>query len=182
MLLRLRAGPPVHGNIYADSDNAYLALGGQTNSRHKFGDLLGSDNFNFNISSPGGNYTNLGLNLLAGTTGAWTSGQTGKDGSKLPGTTVIADAMTSLHWNLENSGWTDLTHSPAYNYNQISGNEWEWNIIYEFSIPKSQLGDQCGTVTLDSAHISPGVYDDKLATIGDRGVGRCQRERSAGRG
>ena len=157
-----------NGNIYADSDTAYMALGGQTSTRHKFGDLLGSDNFIFNISSPGGNYTNLGLDLLKGTTGAWSSGQTGSDGSKLPGATVIQDAMTSLHWNLENSGWTDLTHSPAYNYNQISGNYWEWNIIYEFSIPKSKLGNQCGTVSLVSAHTSPAVYVDSLATIGDR--------------
>ena len=157
-----------NSNIYADSDNAYLAQGGQTNSRHKFGDLLGSDNFIVNISSPGGNYTNLTLDLLNGTTGAWSSGQTGKDGSKLPGATVIADAMTSLQWNLENSGWTDLTHSPAYNYNQVSGKYWEWNIIYEFSIPLSKLGGQCGTVSLVSAHTSPGVYVDTLATIGDR--------------
>ena len=145
-----------------------MALGGQTSTRHKFGDLLGSDNFIFNISSPGGNYTNLGLDLLNGTASAWTSGQTGKDGSKLPGETIIQDAMTSLEWNLENSGWTDLTHSPAYNYNQISGKEWEWNIIYEFSIPKNKLGNQCGTVGLVSAHTSPGVYVDSLATIGDR--------------
>ena len=50
--------------------------------------------------------------------------------------------MTSLQWNLENSGWTDLTHSPAYNYNQTSGRYWEWNIIYEFSIPQSKLGNR----------------------------------------
>ena len=156
-----------NGNIYADNDTAYMALGSQTSTRHKFGDLLGSDNFIFNISSPGGNYTNLGLDLLKGTTGAWSSGQTGSDGSKLPGTTVIADAMTSLEWNLENSGWTDLTHSPAYNYNQ-TGHDWEWNIIYEFSIPLNKLGGQCGTVTLVSAHTSPGVYVNTLATIGDR--------------
>ena len=156
-----------NSNIYADNDTAYMALGGQTSTRHKFGDLLGSDNFIFNLSSPGGNYTNLGLDLLKGTTGAWSSGQTGSDGSKLPGATVIADAMTSLEWNMENSGWPDLTHSPAYNYNQ-TGHYWEWNIIYEFSIPLSKLGGQCGTVSLVSAHTSPGVYVATLATIGDR--------------
>ena len=89
-----------NSNVYADSDSAYLSLDGTT---HKFGDLLGSDNMIFNVSYAGGSYSNLTLDLLNGTTGAWDSGQTGKDGSSLPGTTALNDAMTSLHCNLENS-------------------------------------------------------------------------------
>ena len=170
-----------NGNIYADNDTAYMALGSQTSTRHKFGDLLGSDNFIFNISSPGGNYTNLGLDLLKGTTGAWSSGQTGSDGSKLPGTTVIADAMTSLEWNLENSGWTDLTHSPAYNYNQtgqVLGMEHHLRVLD----PPEQAGRSVrDRVPCLCAHFTRGLCqhagDDRRPR-----VGRCQRERSAGHG
>ncbi|MDQ1301130.1 MAG: hypothetical protein QG637_1051, partial [Chloroflexota bacterium] len=152
-----------NSNVYADSDSAYLALDGTT---HKFGDLLGSDNADIVVNYSGGSLS-FTLDLLNGTTGAWSSGQTGRDGSSLPGTTAVADAMTSLHWNLENSGWTSLTHSPAYNYNQTSGNYWEWNIMYEFSIPKSRMGNQCGTVSIPSAHTSPAKYSSSLGVIGD---------------
>ena len=33
-----------NSNVYADSDSAYMTLVSQTSTRHKFGDLLGSDN------------------------------------------------------------------------------------------------------------------------------------------
>ncbi len=160
-------------NVYAETLNAYLQQDGWTQA-HKFSNLLGSDNAVFNISYSGGSYIGLTLDYLNGTPGAWQSGQTSRDGSKAPGTPPIADAMTSLHWNLENSGWTDLTISPPYNYNATSGKYWEWAMIYEFSIPKSRMNGACGTATLASAHNSP-AKEKGLASIGDTVYGDANR-------
>jgi len=153
-------------NVYSETFGAYLSLDGWTQA-HKFSNLTGSDNVVFNITYTGGSYSNVTLDYLNGVPGAWSSGQTTKDGSSAPGTPPIADAMTSLHWNMENSGWTSLTQSPPYNYNQTSGKYWEWAMIYEFSIPKSRMGGACGNVTLASAHNSP-TKDKGMASIGDR--------------
>jgi len=160
-------------NVYADTFNAYLSLDGWTQA-HKFSNLTGSDNAVFNITYPGGSYTGLTLDYLAGAPGAWQSGQTAKDGSMAPGTPPIADAMTSLHWNMENSGWTDLTQSPPYNYNATSGKYWEWAMIYEFSIPKSRMNGVCGTATFVSAHNSP-AKEKGMASIGDTVYGDADR-------
>ncbi len=153
-------------NVYADSDTPYMLLDGWTTD-HGFSKLLGSDNAKFDISYPGGSYSSLGFDYLNGTSGNWSSGQTGKDGSAAPGTGPYAAAMSSLHWNLENSGWTDLTHSPAYDYNDDISRYWEWQMIYEFSIPKNKLGGACGMVTLASAHNSPSKDSATLGRIGD---------------
>ncbi|MCL4835099.1 MAG: MSCRAMM family adhesin SdrC [Caldilineaceae bacterium] len=154
-------------NVYADSDTAYMSLDGWTSS-HPFSKLRDSDNAEFTISYTGGSFSALTLDYLkAVSTGVWDSGQTGGDGSKAPGTAPINAAMTSLHWNLLNSGWSDLTHSPAYNYNNVSGNYWEWAMIYEFSIPKSQMNNSCGTVDLGSAHNSNSKDNSSLGKIGD---------------
>ncbi len=158
-----------NSNVYSSSDTAYLKLDGQTVSQHKFGDLVGSDNFVFNVTYPGGSRTGLTLDLLKNTVSPFSSGQTGGDGSAAPGTPPIANAMTSLHWNMENSGWASyLTQSPPYNYNQTSGKYWEWNIIYEFALPKSSMGGACGSVAIASAHTSPAKYSASLGVIGDR--------------
>ena len=160
-------------NVYAESDSAYLLLDGWMVG-HKFSNLLNSDNAAFNVTYPGGSYSNLTLDYLKGSPGAWSSGQTGGDGSKAPGTPPISDAMTSLHWNMENSNWNGgpwgdpLKHSPPYDYNATSGNTWEWAMIYEFSIPRSQMNGQCGTVTLASQHNSPSKYQSDKGRIGDR--------------
>lgn len=169
-----------NSNVYADNDSAYLALDGWGN--HKFGDLLGSDKAVFDITYPGGSYTGLTLDYLNGTTGNWSSGQTGKDGSKVAGTPPIHDAMTSLHWNLENSNWNGagfggdpLKHSPPYDYNHTSGNYWEWNLIYEMAIPRSAMGGQCGTAVVASGHNSPNKNDAAKAVIGDLVWGDANR-------
>ncbi len=160
-----------NSNVYADSDAAYLTQDGW--SSHKFGDLLGSDHAVFSISYPGGSRS-ITLDLLNGATGAWTSGFTGKDSSSSTPNPAGSTAMTSLHWNLENSNWNGgvwgdpIKHSPPYNYNQTSGEYWEWNVIYEFSVPKSATGGVCGTTTLASAHTSPSKFDANDATLGDR--------------
>lgn len=155
-----------NSNVYASSDSAYLLLDGWT-AGHDFSKLLNSDQATFRVAYTGGSYSSVGLDLLAGTAGNWSSGQTGKDGSGSPGTAPINDAMTSLHWNLENSNWSDLTHSPPYNYNSTSGNYWEWNLVYEFSIAKSAMNGACGAVTLVDAHNSPSKHNDNLGVIGD---------------
>lgn len=160
-----------NSNVYADSDTAYLAQDGW--SSHKFGDLKGSDKAVFTVTYPGGSRT-ITLDLLNGTTGAWTSGFTGADGSSSTPSPAGSTAKTSLHWNLENSNWNGgvwgdpLKHSPPFNYNQTSGQYWEWNVIYEFSVPKSATNGVCGTTTLASAHTSPAKFDDTKATLGDR--------------
>ncbi len=159
-----------NSNVYADPDTAYLAQDGWLRS-HKFSDLLNSDNAVFDITYSGGKLNDLTLDLLYGTAGNWSSGQTGKDGSANPGTAPIQAAMTSLEWNLENSGWTNLTHSPAYNYTP-----WEWNLIYEFSIPKSAMNGACGTATVVSAHNSPSKYSSGTGSIGDCVWGDVDRD------
>ncbi|MGB4979626.1 MAG: SdrD B-like domain-containing protein, partial [Anaerolineae bacterium] len=164
-----------NSNVYADSglDNAYMLQDGWSTG-HDFSKLLNSDQATVKITYSGGSYNTVGLDLLYGTTGNWTSGQTGHDNSPNPGTAPINDAMTSLHWNLENSNWTgsawggQLKHSPPFNYNATSGNYWEWNLIYEFSVPKSAMNGACGAITLVSAHNSPSKDSSNLATIGDR--------------
>jgi hypothetical protein len=161
-------------NVYADRDldNAYMALDGWTR-KHDFSSLRGSDNTVFTITYPGGSRT-IALDYLSGSPGAWTSGFTGADGSSStpnpPGTT----AKTSLHWNLENSNWNGgvwgdpLKHSPPYNYNQVSGQYWEWSVIYEFSVPKSATNGVCGTLTIASSHNSPSKPESGRGSIGDR--------------
>jgi uncharacterized repeat protein (TIGR01451 family) len=163
-----------NSNVYADRalDDAYLLLDGWK-IKHDFSALLNSDHAIFDITYPGGKYTNLTLDYVAGTPGAWSSGQTGQDQSAAPGTGPVNNVMTSLHGNLLSSGWNGgawgdpLRHSPPYDYNATSGKYWEWNIIYEFSIPKSKMGNTCGTATLISAHNSPAKGDITSGVIGD---------------
>ncbi len=165
-------------NVYADYnlDDDYLNLDGwKTGSGHEFNDLKVSDNMVFDISYTGGSYTDLTLDYLSGVAGNWSSGQTGEDSSAIQGTLPISQAATSLHWNLENSGWNGgtwgdpLKHSPPYDYNETSGNYWEWQMIYEFSIPKSEMGGTCGEVTQSKSHNSPYKEDleDADAKIGN---------------
>lgn len=162
-------------NVYADKDldDAYMALDGWMH-KHTFGDLLKSDHAVFDLSYPGGTITGLTLDYLHGSPGAWESGQTGHDHSNTAGTPPIAQiggqdqAASSLHWNLENSGYTDLTHSPPYDYNNDPNHYWEWHMIYEFAIPKSEMNGTCGTIDLGGAHNSPSKGDCCTAgSIGD---------------
>ncbi len=163
-------------NVYADKnlDNAYMQLDGWT-SNHEFKKLRDSDHAIFDISYTGGSFTGLTLDYLKDTGGGtWDSGQTGGDGSDAPGTPPIDAARTSLHWNLENSGWDGgswgdpLKHSPSYNYNDDISHYWEWAMIYEFSIPKSEMNGACGSVDLGGAHNSPAKSDGtSLGSIGD---------------
>ena len=153
-------------NVYADSDAPYLLLDGW-NRTHKFGDLDGSDKAVFDINYNGGSYADVTLDYIENTNGVITSGQTGSENSPAPGTPPVSAAKTSLDWNLHN-GWTNLTHSPAYNYNQTPGQYWEWHMIYEFSIPRNRMNGECGDAELVSAHNSPAKYSSGTARIGDR--------------
>jgi hypothetical protein len=158
-------------NVYADKglDDPYMLLDGWT-VEHSFGKLKGSDKAIFDVIYAGGSYTHtVTLDYLNDDGDNWTSGQTGADGSEDPGTPPIDEAATSLHWNLENSGWDGgtwgdpLKHSPPY----TTTLPWEWHMIYEFSIPKSEMGGQCGEVSEAGAHNSPNKDDESLGKIGD---------------
>ncbi len=161
-------------NVYADEDldNSYMALDGWTRS-HTFSNLLNSDNAVFTLTYPGGSRT-ITLDYLNGGPGAWSSGFTGSDGSSSTPNPPGTVAKTSLHWNMEYSNWTGgpwndpRKHSPPYDYNQVSGQYWEWVMIYEFAVPKSATNGVCGTVTLASAHNSPSKHNADQGTIGDR--------------
>ncbi len=161
-------------NVYADHklDVPYMQLDGW-DKKHDFKSLKNSDHVVFAITYTGGSYTGLTLDYLSGDVGNWASGQTGEDGSASPGTLPIDEAATSLHWNLENSGWDGgtwgdpLKHSPPYDYNDTAGRYWEWQMIYEFSIPKSAMNDTCGDVIESGAHNSPSKDNDSLGRIGN---------------
>ncbi len=155
-------------NVYADNDDAYLLLDGWDG--HDYGNLDGSDKAIFTVSGPSGTYTDLEMDYITESNGAYTV-----DFYDAP----INAAKTSLWYNLNLSGWNgngtspqyingDVEyHSPPYNWNDTSGQYWEWTMIYEFSIPKSSVGSDCGTVTLAGAHNSPSKDDDSLGMIGD---------------
>ncbi len=144
---------------------------------HDFKALHKSDHAQFAVQGPSGTYT-VTLDLLHEVTpnSVYTSGVTGQDGSDLtssPGNQYVHQAATSLYWNIYNSGWSDyVNRSPNLDYNTVSGNYWEWQIIYEFSIAKSDLASigittGCGNVTQSGAHNSPSKDIDTLGKIGD---------------
>jgi hypothetical protein len=159
-------------NVYAESDPDYLAQDGwPTPPGHTFKALERSDGAQFDITYPGGSYPDLGLDYLnkGSQPGQYASGELGDnygDGPMAP----INAAATSLHWNLLNSGWDGgpwgdpLDHSPPY----TTTLPWEWHMIYEFSIPKSQMSGECGDVDQAGAHSSPGKDDESTGKIGDR--------------
>jgi len=159
-------------NVYADHglDPTYMAKDGWLQDNHDFGKLKGSDHAVFDVADPGNPSTlyfdDLTLDYLDDTGGSFSSGLTGKDGSQTAPFHGI-EAATSLEWNLEQSGWTSLTQSPPYDWNDTHSPGWEWNMIYEFSIPKSEMGGQCGDVTQSGAHNSPSKDDDTKGKIGD---------------
>jgi hypothetical protein len=143
-------------------------------TKHEFGQLKDSDHAIFEVTYTGGSHDDLTFDYLHLQGSDWVSGQTGHDGSEWPGTIPVDEAATSLEWNLENSGWDGgtwgdpLKHSPPYDYNQTSGEYWEWNMIYEFSIPKSQMNGECGDMDRAGAHNSPNKDDESKGKIGDR--------------
>ncbi len=164
-----------NSNVYADKglDDPYLRLDGWTQN-HNFDALLKSDHLGFDLTYPGGKYTGVILDYLDGAPGAWTSGQTGQDGSAAPGTGPVDAVGTSLQWNLNNSGWNGgvwgdpRRHSPPYDYFETTGKVWVWNLIYEWSIPKNKTGGQCGTLTITASHNSPNKDQESMGRIGDR--------------
>ncbi len=155
-------------NVYADDDDPYLLLDGWDG--HTYGNLDGSDKAIFTVSGPNGTYEDMEMDYITEDNGAFLV-----DFYDPP----INAAKTSLWHNLNHSGWNgngpspqyvngDPTyHSPPYNWNDTLGQYWEWHMIYEFSIPKSNVGTDCGTVTLAGAHNSPSKDDDSLGLIGD---------------
>jgi hypothetical protein len=156
-------------NVYDDNQgSAYLALDGW--NHHTYSQLRGSDHAIFDVADPTNSSTlyfdDLTLDYLDDTGGSFSSGLTGKDGSPTSPFRGV-EAATSLEWNLEQSGWTNLTISPPYDWNDTHSPGWEWNMIYEFSIPKSEMGGQCGDVTQSGAHNSPSKDDDTKGKIGD---------------
>ncbi|MFC1979779.1 SdrD B-like domain-containing protein, partial [Chloroflexota bacterium] len=160
-------------NVYDDADpSAYLALDGW-DIKHTYDKLRGSDKALFNIADPLDSnnlyFEDLTLDYLSEVdvgTGDWSSGLTGADGSQTHPFHGV-QAATSLEWNLEQSGWSDLTISPPYDWNDTHSPGWQWNMIYEFSIPKDEMGGQCGDVILAGAHNSPSKEDADLGMIGD---------------
>ena len=153
-------------NVFSDPDDRAYMLQDGWNRTHKYGDLDGSDKGTFTIQYPGGTRTVV-LDLVEYKNGAYLSGFTGSEGTSTTPNPPGSQGATSTGWNFNNSGWTSQAHSPAYDYNNTPGRYWEWNIIYETAVPKSQMGGQCGTVTAMAAHNSPSKYDDKLGMIGD---------------
>lgn len=155
-------------NVYAQNDDPYLLLDGWDG--HTYSNLDGSDKAIFTVSGSAGTYSDLEVDYITESGGAYTV-----DFFDAP----INDAKTSLWYNLNNSGWNGNGpspqyvngdpeyHSPPYNWNDTPGQFWEWHMIYEFSIPKTSVGSDCGTVTLAGAHNSPSKDDDNLGTIGD---------------
>lgn len=160
--------PTFNDNVFADSDNPYVSqVGWKTPPGHDFKDLKQSDNAIFNVGYAGGSYSvTLDYLTVAGST--YSSGQTGNDGSAAPGTPPVSAAATSLHWNMEHSGWSDESHAPPFTYNDTPGQYWEWSMVYEFSIPKSAMDGVCGAVTEGGAHNSPSKQNVLgLASLGD---------------
>jgi uncharacterized repeat protein (TIGR01451 family) len=92
----------------------------------------------------------------------------------------LSEAATSLYWNLFNSGWqqsggiTDISvfiqQSPPFDYNDAREHYWEWQMIYEWSIAKSEMGGVCGEIReeLAGAHNSPSKVAG-IATLGTIG-------------
>lgn len=164
-----------NSNVYTDRflDDPYLQLDGWTQN-HNFDALLKSDHMGFDLTYPGGKYSKVILDYLNGSPGAWTSGQTGQDGSAAPGTGPMDAVGTSLQWNLNNSGWNGdvwgnpLRHSPPYDYFETTGKVWVWNLIYEWAIPKNKTGGQCGSLTITASHNSPNKDQESMGRIGDR--------------
>ena len=151
-------------NVFADSDSDYLALDGWVGGHgHRFHALKQSDGAQF-VLTGGSGYT-VWLDYLNYSNGQYKSGQH-NDGWNSSVDAPISAVATSLYYNMTQSGWTDQTHSPPYDYNDTPGQYWEWQMIYEFAVSKSDLGGTCGDVTQGGAHNSP--YKDKgLASIGD---------------
>lgn len=156
-------------NVYGDKDAhaAYLRLDGWVNGGgkvidHTYGKLKGSDEAQFSISYPGGSLNNLTLDYIENDSPPFVSGETDNN-------SPINASATSLGWNLNSpgSGWTSTTQSPPYNWNDTPGRYWEWHMIYEFSIPRSQMNGACGDVTLAGAHNSPSKFKSDLGQIGD---------------
>jgi hypothetical protein len=152
----------------------YLALDGwKANPGHDFQDLEKSDYAEFDVTCDGGvSFTALTLNYLNAQSGSYESGQiddSWNSGLESP----INEAATSLHWNMENADgwygtpWTTETHSPPYNFNDTSGQYWEWQMIYEFRIPRS-VGTNC-VASRGGSHNSPykELDDPTLGSLGD---------------
>ena len=172
-------------NVYAPKgmDDPYLiqdgwVVGRNRARKHDFKALYRSDRAQFTVTGPGGSYA-FYLDLLhpleEGSTDPadYISGLTGYEGSNRQDPYVSA-AATSTHWNILHSGWPQwyLRSPDDFNYNLHSGNYWEWQIIYEFAIPKAALsqlgiGDGCGQLEMTDAHNSPSKFVEERATIGD---------------
>ncbi|HEY63415.1 MAG TPA: hypothetical protein G4O02_02480 [Caldilineae bacterium] len=160
-------------NVYADQDSDYLRQDGWVKKKgHTFKDLERSDGAKFVITTTLGTTTTVWLDYLnkrgsKDTGPLYKSGQSG-DSYKDSLASPLSAAATSLHYNLTQSGWTDETHSPPYNWNDTPGQYWEWQMIYEFAIPKSELlNGSCSNLAQGGAHNSPSKDDENLGKIGD---------------
>jgi len=174
-------------NVYADkgTDDAYLIQDGWVKSNgqvrdHDFKKLERSDGAQFVITGTNGvtstvwldylNKEKSGQQYLSGTASGEKDDTFGSGWQSPP----IDSAATSLYWNLGNSGWNGgswsdpLKHSPPFNWNDTPGQYWEWHMIYEFAIPKSDLlNGSCDNLDQGGAHNSPAKDDASLGKIGD---------------
>lgn len=156
-------------NVYATADLPYVQLDGWKKD-HEYRDLNNSDLAIFSVSGPSGSYSNMEIDYIT---------QVGNTFIIEFFTSPINDAKTSMWYNMNQSGWNGngpapqyingnpTYHSPPYSWNDTLGQYWEWHMIYEFSIPKSLIGPNCGTVSLAGAHNSPSKNDSTLGSIGD---------------
>jgi len=114
-------------NVYADAglDDAYMLEDGWT-VEHSFSKLEGSDKAIFDVTYSGGSHLGLEIDYI------------NSNNQNDPGDAPISEVGTSLVWNMANSNWDGGAwgdpekHSPPYDYNQTSGEYWEWQMIYEF--------------------------------------------------
>jgi hypothetical protein len=153
-------------NVFANDDQDYLRQDGWTKG-HGFGDLEESDGATFVIQCSETTSYTVWLDYIQYCGGQYESGgQLSDTCGSLPQSPPISETATSLYWNMTAGGWTDQTHSPSYDYNDTPDQYWEWQMIYEFSIPKSVCGG-CAVVGAGGAHNSPSKEVEGLSSLGD---------------